>query len=78
MCPWIILLAYVGIRFLFGYKKGYWNYINLVLLMSICMGFICSYVSGHTFDELTTSMFISLCIGLLIKNNSNRKEAIDD
>lgn len=77
MCPWIILLAYVGIKFLLGYKKGYWNYINLVLLMSICMGFICSYVSGHTFDELTTSMFISLCIGFLIKNYS-RKEATND
>lgn len=77
MLPWIIMLAYVGIKFLLGYKKGYWNYLNLVLLMSVCMGFICSYVSGHTFDELTTSMFISLCIGLLIKN-FNKKDVNAD
>lgn len=68
MGPWIILLAYIGIKFLLGYKKGSWNYINLVLLMSIGMGFVSSYVSGHTFDELSTSMFISLCFSLLFKN----------
>ena len=69
---WIVLLAYCGIKLLLGYKKGKWTYLNIVLLMSICMGFVCSYVSGHTFDELTSSMFISLCISILIKELSRR------
>ena len=68
MGGWIILLAYTGIRMLLGYKNGHWNYMNIILLMVICLGFVSSYVSGHVFDELTTSMFISLCLGYLIKN----------
>lgn len=65
---WIVLLAYCGIKLLFGYKQGKWTYLNIITLMSLCLGYISSYVSGHTFDELTTSLFISLCLGFLIKN----------
>ena len=68
MGAWIILLAYAGIKLLLGYKDNHWNYLNIILLMAVCLGVVCSYVSGHTFDELTTSMFISLCLGYLIKN----------
>ena len=64
---WIVLLAYCGIKLLFGYKQGKWTYLNIITLMSLCLGYISSYVSGHTFDELTTSLFISLCLGFLIK-----------
>lgn len=70
MGVWIVLLAYCGIKLLLGYKKGKWTYLNIVLLMSICLGFVCSYVSGHTMDELTTSLFMSLCISTLIKKLS--------
>ena len=66
MGAWLILLVYAGIKLLFGYKK--WNYFNFVVMMVICMGFVSSYVSGHTFDELTTSLFISMCLAYLIKN----------
>ena len=65
---WNVLLAYCGIKLLFGYKQGKWTYLNIITLMSLCLGYISSYVSGHTFDELTTSLFISLCLGFLIKN----------
>ena len=68
MGAWIVLLVYTGIKLLLGYKNGQWNYLNIILMMVICLGFVCSYVSGHTFDELTTSMFISLCLAYLIKN----------
>ncbi len=68
MGAWIVLLAYSGLKLLLGYKKGKWTYLNIILLMVICLGFVCSYVSGHTFDELTTSLFISLCLGYLINN----------
>lgn len=71
---WIVLLAYCGIKLLFGYKQGKWTYLNIITLMSLCLGYISSYVSGHTFDELTTSLFISLCLGFLIKNLRTNKD----
>ena len=71
MGAWIVLLAYCGIKLLFGYKQGKWTYLNIILLMSLCLGYLSSYVSGHTFDELSTSLFISLCLGFLIKKVRN-------
>ena len=71
---WIVLLAYCGIKLLFGYKQGKWTYLNIITLMSLCLGYISSYVSGHTFDELTTSLFISLCLGYLIKSMRINKD----
>ena len=68
MGSWIVLLAYCGIKLLLGYKQGKWTYLNIITLMSLCLGYLSSYVSGHTFDELTTSLFISLCLGCLINN----------
>lgn len=64
---WIFYLIYAIIKVLFGFKNGKWTFINITLLMSICLGFVCSIVSGHTFDELTTSMFISLLMSFLLK-----------
>ena len=68
MAPWLIIVAYLGIRLLLGYKDKKWIYINVVLMMIICIGLLSSYVSGHTLDELTSSLFIALCAGLLFKN----------
>lgn len=76
MGAWIVLLIYCGIKFLLGYKKGYWNYLNIVLLMSICLGFVSAYVSGHVMDELTTSLFLSMCFAILL-NNLKKKVNID-
>ena len=76
MAPWLVLLAYVGIKLILGYKKNKWTYLNIILLMSTGLGFVSSYVSGHVFDELTTSMFIALCLSFLIKNlRDSHKEA---
>lgn len=68
MSFWIVLFIYAGIKLLFGYKNSKWTYLNIVLFFSTTTGLLCSYVSGHTLGELTTSMFISLCLGFLIKN----------
>lgn len=68
MAAWIVLLVYCGLKLLFGYKKGKWTYLNIVLLMSLCLGYLSSYVSGHTFDELTSTLFISFCLGCLINS----------
>lgn len=68
MGGWIVLLLFCGIELLFGYKKGHWTYLNIILMMNICLGFISSYVSGHVMDELTTSMFIALCGSYLLSS----------
>ena len=68
MCPWFVVAAYLGIKLILSYKHKKWTYLNVVLMMSICIGLLCSYVSGHTMDELTASLFIALCAGILFKN----------
>ena len=73
---WILTTIFAGIKVVIGYKKGRWNLLNITLLMSIGLGFVSSVVSGHTFDELTTSLFISLCLAYLLKqiNTKNSEE----
>ncbi len=68
MLPWLLVTLYLGVKLLFGYKKGYWNFFNIILMMIIMMGLGSSLVSGHTMDQLSTSMVISLCCALLLKN----------
>ena len=74
MLPWAILLIYLGIKLLLGYKDKKWTMFNILLMMSTCIGFGVSYLSGHTFDQLSTSMFIALLMGTLFNNLKNRKE----
>lgn len=64
---WVVVTIFAGVIVIIGYKKGTWNLLNISLLMSIGFGFVSSVVSGHTFDELTTSLFISLCLSMLLK-----------
>lgn len=73
MLPWILILLYLAIKLLLGYKDKKWNMLNIILMMSIVIGFGTSYVSGHTFDQLTTSMFISLLCGVLFNRIKNKK-----
>ena len=74
MLPWALVLIYLGIKLLLGYKKKKWTMFNILLMMSICIGFGVSYLSGHTFDQLTTSMFIALLMGALFNNLKDKKE----
>lgn len=71
---WVVLALYAGIKLLLGFRSGKWNYLNIILIMTVGIGFVCSYISGHTLDQLDTSMFISLCLALLIKNLNTKEE----
>lgn len=62
--PWLLLLVYAGILFLTGYHKGRWNFLNIVLLMSVAMTFLAAYVSGHVLDELSSSLCLSLIFAM--------------
>lgn len=68
MAPWLIMTVYAACKLLLGYKKGKWTFYNITLMMCLCLGLLSSYVSGHTLDELSSSLVIALCAGTLIKN----------
>lgn len=68
MAPWFVIAFVLGIKLLMGYKNKKWTYVNITLMMIVCLGLISSYVSGHTLDELTASLFIALCAGMLYRN----------
>ena len=68
LLPWIIMICYLGIKMLFGYKKGYWNYLNIILLMVFFITLLGGYMSGHIMDEFSTSLLLSLFVGILFNN----------
>ncbi len=72
--PLILQTVYIGVRMLCGYKKAYWSFVNVVTMMSVCMGLACAYVSGHTLDELSSYLFIALCSAFVLKAVSKKKE----
>lgn len=74
MGPWIIVFIYIIYKFLTSFKNGKWTLFNFMLLMSIALGVVASVASGHGFDELSASMFISLCCAYLIKNLRSKNE----
>ena len=67
MLPWIIITVYLAVKLIFGYKKQKWQLLNILLMMSICMGLLSSYLSGHVMDELTSSMFLAFCCSALAR-----------
>ncbi|MFI3283850.1 MAG: O-antigen ligase family protein [Erysipelotrichaceae bacterium] len=71
MAPWLVLVAGLGILLVVGYKKGSWNLLNVLLMMSLLVGLLSSYTSGHVMDEMSTSLFIGLCLGVLVKRVRN-------
>ncbi len=71
--PWLIVWGYLAIRLLVGYKDRKWTMFNVLLMAVLTMGIIVSLVSGHTFDELSTSLYIALCTGILWRNLHGQK-----
>lgn len=75
MGPWIVMFLYVYYKFLKGCRHGKWNMFNIVCLMSMTLGIVTSYTSGHGIDQLSTSMFMALVCGFLIQNLKGDKDA---
>ena len=68
MGPWICLLLYVVYKFLISVKYKKWTMFNIVTLMSLSLGIVTSYLSGHGLDQFTTNMFMTLLCAYLIQN----------
>lgn len=67
MGPWIILFIYVFYLFIKTLIKKKLTFFELISLMALGLGVVSGIMSGHTFDELTTSMIISLISVMSIK-----------
>ena len=68
MGPWICLILYCVYKFLRGVKHKKWNMFNIVCLMSLSLGVVTSYLSGHGIDQFSTNMFICLVMAYLLQN----------
>ena len=75
MGPWICLLLYVVYKFLLSVKYKKWTMFNIVTLMSLSLGIVTSYLSGHGLDQFTTNMFMTLLCAYLIQNT--KKESYE-
>ena len=67
MGPWLVLFGYVIYLFIKRLFEKKVTLYQLCILMSIGLGVVSGIISGHTFDELSTSMIISLLCVLSIK-----------
>ena len=74
MLPWLLMLVYLGIKLLFGYKKGYWNYLNIILIMVFGITIVGGYMSGHIMDEFSSSLLLAMFVGVLFSrlNKQNK------
>ena len=70
MFAWLILYICIVYRFIRDFIKHKLDFLNILLLMSISIVLAASYLSGHTFDQLSVSMVISLMFGILLKRLS--------
>ena len=60
---------------LFGYKKGYWNFFDILLMASFTLAIIVSLLSGHTFDQFSSALYIALVVGMLFRDLGASHEA---
>ncbi len=75
MVPWLISWLYLGFKMLFGYKKGYWNFFDILLMASFTLAIIVSLLSGHTFDQFSSALYIALVVGMLFRDLGASHEA---
>ena len=67
MGPWLVLFGYVIFLFIRRLLEKRITLYQLCIWVSIGLGVISGVISGHVFDELSTSMIISLLCVLSIK-----------
>lgn len=67
MGPWLVTYIYAALKLITGYSKGKWTFLSIILMMSITLAFASAYLSGHCLDELSVSLFISLCFAILLR-----------
>ena len=67
MGPWLVLFGYVIYLFIRKLLEKKVTLYQLCILVSIGLGVVSGIISGHVFDELSTSMIISLFCVVSIK-----------
>jgi len=72
--PYLCLLLKAGFVVLINFKKKF-NMENIVLMASIAVAIVSSWMSGHVMDELVVNIFIALISGMLLLNLKGDKDA---
>ena len=63
--PWFVFLLYGVYKVLRHFKENFREDI-LVFACSLCFGLGGAWMSGHTLDEYTSSVFMAFLIGVLL------------
>lgn len=63
--PWFVFLLY-GVYKVLRYFKDNFREDILVFACSLCFGLVGAWMSGHTLDEYTSSVFMAFLIGVLL------------
>ena len=66
MSPWLILVGYGALVFLFNLKKNL-NFGTVIFAMSALFGLVGAYASGHTLDEFVSNIVIAFVVAVLLK-----------
>ena len=66
MSPWLILVGYGALIFLFNLKKNL-NFGTIIFAMSALFGLVGAYASGHTLDEFVSNIVIAFVVAILLK-----------
>ncbi len=62
--PWLLVTAYGAIRVLIQ-PKWYFKMDILLFAASLCFGLVSAYMSGHTLDEFSSSIFMAFLTAVL-------------
>lgn len=71
--PYLITLFVNIFKLLFGFKK-YFNFGNVLFIMSGCLGLLSAYLSGHVFGWVSPMMCLAMCLCLSSCFITNKKE----
>ena len=75
VAPYLIILIVNIIKILFSFKK-YFNFGNILFIMSVCLGLLSAYLSGHVFGWVSPMMYLAMCLclsGCLIVNKKEKE-----
>ena len=75
ICPYFILLGYLSFKIIINFSSNF-KFNVLMNIMSICLGLLIAYYSGHVFGWVGPMMVLVLMFGLLSSTILSKKEVL--
>lgn len=69
---WIILYIYSLVKTIINMNN--WNLFNCVVLLALGLGLLGGYVSGHSIDNFTTSIFFAYLMAMILNRVNNNEK----